>query len=54
MKEDIKMEDQILMLYYSAFSLVSGSVYPVYKLIAEIILRYSIQTVQVLSNNVGP
>ena len=42
----MKMEDQILMLYYSVFPLVSGSVnhsisclYTV--LIAEIILRYS-------------
>ena len=26
MKEDMKMEDQILMLYYSVFPLVSGSV----------------------------
>ena len=53
MKEDMKMEDQILMLYYSVFSLVSGSV-NLYTLIAEIILHYSNQTVQVLSNNVGP
>ena len=51
-KEDMKME-QILMLYYSVFPLVSGSV-NLYTLIAEIILRYSNQTVQVLSNNVGP
>ena len=26
MKEDMKMEDQILMLYYSVFPFVSGSV----------------------------
>ena len=57
----MKMEDQILMLYYSVFPLVSGSVKTipylythVYTLIAEIILRYSNQSVQVLSNNVGP
>ena len=52
----MKMEDQILMLYYSVFPLVSGSVnHPyLYTLIADIILRYSNQTVQVLSNNVGP
>ena len=48
MKEDMKLE-QILMLNYSVFPLVSGSV-NLYTLIAEIILR---QTVQVLSNNVG-
>ena len=48
-----EMEDQILMLYCSVFPLVSGSV-NLYTLIAEIILRYSNQTVQVLSNNVGP
>ena len=52
----MNMEDQILMLYYSVFPLVSGSVNHsiLYILIAEIILRYSNQTVQVMSNYVGP
>ena len=48
----MKME-QIQKLYYSVFPLASGSV-NLYTLIAEIILRYSNQTEQVLSNNVGP
>ena len=50
----MKMEDRCCITVCLHLFLVLLSIPYLYTLIAEIILRYSNQTVQVLSNNVGP